>query len=351
MAPTNIQTLYAPLGGQCATGNLSDPEATYDKAAGRWLITMIAFNNSMSVNNLCVAVSTSSDATGTFHLYSFAFGANLPDYPKLGVWPDAYYVTTNSFPNGGAFTGAETCALDRTKMLAGSTATMICFQRGISDASLLPADLDGATPPPVGSQNYQMELASSTTLNLFKFHVNFALPSHSTFSGPTVLTVPAYTDACAATGTCGSEPSLGEQLDSLGDRLMYRLAYRNLGDTKPWWQITLLKQREPAMRPPRCVGMKSGNPGTVPVVFQQGTVGGGSNTIAFWMGSIAMDKNGDIALGFSASSSTLNPSIAYVGRIPTDPAGSMESPNVIIIGTGVQAANSFNRWATIAAWP
>ena len=98
------------------------------------------------------------------------------------------------------------------------------------------------------------------------------------------------------------------------------------------------------MRPPRCVGMKSGNPGTVPVVFQQGTVGGGSNTIAFWMGSIAMDKNGDIALGFSASSSTLNPSIAYVGRIPTDPAGSMESPNVIIIGTGVQAANSFNRW-------
>ncbi len=344
MAPTNIQTLYAPLGGQCATGNLSDPEATYDKAAGRWLITMIAFNNSMSVNNLCVAVSTSSDATGTFHLYSFAFGANLPDYPKLGVWPDAYYVTTNSFPNGGAFTGAETCALDRTKMLAGSTATMICFQRGISDASLLPADLDGATPPPVGSQNYQMELASSTTLNLFKFHVNFALPSHSTFSGPTVLTVPAYTDACAATGTCVPEPSPGEQLDSLGDRLMYRLAYRNLGDHEALVANHSIKATGTGNAASAVRWYEVRNPGTVPVVFQQGTVGGGSNTIAFWMGSIAMDKNGDIALGFSASSSTLNPSIAYVGRIPTDPAGSMESPNVIIIGTGVQAANSFNRW-------
>src|SRR5712671_4642251 len=69
MAPTNIQTLYAPLGGQCAKGNLSDPIATYDKAAGRWLITMIAFNNHFTTNDACVAISTSSDATGTFHLY------------------------------------------------------------------------------------------------------------------------------------------------------------------------------------------------------------------------------------------------------------------------------------------
>jgi len=125
MAPTNIQTLYAPLGGQCATGNLSDPVATYDKAAGRWLITMIAFNNTFTDNDSCVAISTSSDATGTFNLYSFSYGTTRPDYPKVGVWPDAYYVTTDSFPGGGSY---ETCALDRTKMLAGSAATALCFQ-------------------------------------------------------------------------------------------------------------------------------------------------------------------------------------------------------------------------------
>src|SRR5229473_3942167 len=144
MAPTNIQTLYTPLGGQCATGNLSDPIATYDKAAGRWLITTIAFNNAFTQSNSCIAVSTTSDATGTYHLYSFAFGRNLPDYPKVGVWPDAYYFTANTFPNGGSFTGAKTCALDRTNMLAGKTATMQCFQRTRDDFSLLPADLDGA---------------------------------------------------------------------------------------------------------------------------------------------------------------------------------------------------------------
>src|ERR1700730_6804037 len=139
MAPTNIQTLYTPLGGQCATGNLSDPIATYDKAAGRWLISMIAFNSSFSQNNVCVEVSTTSDATGTFNLYSFNYGCGLPDYPKLGVWPDAYYLTTDSFPGGGGFTGAESCALDRTNMLAGNTATSVCFQRSVVDFALMPS--------------------------------------------------------------------------------------------------------------------------------------------------------------------------------------------------------------------
>src|SRR5580700_2033564 len=229
MAPKNIQTLYTPLGGQCATGNLSDPVATYDKAAQRWLITMIAFNNSFSQNNACVAVSTTSDATGTYHLYSFDYKKTLPDYPKLSVWPDAYYLTTNSFPGGGFFTGAETCALDRTKMLAGSAATSVCFQRGGSDFSLMPADLDGATPPPAGTPNYQLELATSTKLDLYKFHVDFVIPTNSTYTGPTALTVAAYTDACAA-GPCIPQPSGGELLDALGDRLMYRLAYRNFTD-------------------------------------------------------------------------------------------------------------------------
>src|ERR1700694_3275439 len=229
MAPTNIQTLYTPLGGQCATGNLSDPVATYDKAAGRWLISMIALHNHFSQTNSCVAVSTTSDATGTYHLYSFNYKKTLPDYPKVGGWPDAYYVTTDSFPSGGFFSGAETCALDRTNMLAGNAATMICFQRGTSDFALLPADLDGATAPPAGSPNYQMELATSTKLNLLQLQLDFVTPTNSTFTGPTTLTVAAYTDACAANGTCVVQPSPGELLDALGDRLMYRLAYRNFG--------------------------------------------------------------------------------------------------------------------------
>jgi hypothetical protein len=343
MAPKSIQTLYTSLGGQCATGNLSDPIVNYDKAAARWVITMIAFNNTFTINDACMAVSTTSDATGTYHVYAFSYGKTLPDYPKVGVWPDAYYVTTDSFPSGGFFTGAETCAMDRTNMLLGNAAKMVCFQRKTSDFALLPADLDGATAPPAGSPNFQMDLASSTALNLYKFHVDFVNTSNSTFTGPTKLTVASYTDACAATGVCIKQPSPGEQLDALGDRLMYRLAYRNFGDHEAMVANHSIKASGTGNAPSAVRWYEIRNPGTSPVIFQSGTFGGGTIAAAFWMGSIAMDKSGDIALGFSVSSGSVKPSIRYTGRVPTDPLGKMESANVIIAGTGVQT-NSQHRW-------
>lgn len=340
MAPKSIQTLYTSLGGQCASGNLSDPVVNYDKAVGRWVITMIAFNNTFSQNNACVAVSTSSDATGTYHVYSFSFGNVLPDYPKVGVWPDAYYVTTDSFPNGGSFTGAKTCALDRTNMLLGNAATAICFQRGTSDFALLPADLDGSTAPPSGAPNYEMDLASSTKVNLYQFHVNFAVPSSSTFTGPVQLTVASYTDACASTGDCIPQPRPGELLDALGDRLMFRLAYRNFGDHEALVASHSIKGSGTTTSAARWYEFRS--PGSSPVVFQSGTVSGASG-VALWMGSIAMDKVGDIALGYSKASKSLDPSIEYVGRVPTDSLGTMESPSTIITGTGVQRSSQ-HRW-------
>jgi hypothetical protein len=344
MAPKSMATLYAPLGGQCATGNLSDPEATWDKAAGVWLITMIAYNNTFSQSNGCIAVSTTSDATGTYHLYSFDYKKTLPDYPKLGVWPDAYYLTTDSFPNGGNFTGAETCALDRASMLAGLPAISVCFQRNTSDYAMLPADLDGSTPPPVGAPNYEMDLATSTKINLYKFHVDFVVTSNSTFTGPTQLTVASYTDACATTGACIVQPSPGEKLDALGDRLMYRLAYRNFGDHEALVVNHSIKASGTGKAPSAVRWYEVRSPGSSPVIYQSGTVGGGTSPISQWMGSIAMDKNGDIALGYSRSGSTLDPSIAYVGRVPTDALGKMESAHTIVTGTGVQKSNSFNRW-------
>lgn len=340
MGPKNIQTLYTPVGGVCATGNLSDPVVNYDKAANRWLITMIAFNNNFSSNASCVAVSTSSDATGTYHIYSFSYGTVLPDYPKVGVWPDAYYITTDSFPSGRSFSGAESCALDRTKMLAGSAATSVCFQRNAADFALLPADLDGSMPPPAGAPNYQMDLgATATTLNLYNFHVDFVNTGNSTFTGPTKLTVAAYSDACSG-GACIPQPSPGEKLDSLGDRLMFRMPYRNFGDHE-----VLLASH--SIRPSSGTSVSAvrwyeiRNPSTTPTVFQQGSAQ--HPTLSAWMGSIAMDKVGDIALGASASSTTVKPIVAYAGRVPTDPLGTLESPKVIIAGTGVQQ-NSQNRW-------
>jgi hypothetical protein len=343
MAPKNLQTLYQPLGGNCALGNLSDPTVVFDKVAQRWVITMVAFNNFFSQNDICVGVSTSSDATGTYHLYDFNFHNVLPDYPKVGVWPDAYYLTTDSFPNGGFFTGAETCALDRTKMLAGQSAAAVCFQRGQGDFALLPADVDGNTAPPAGAPNFQMDLNNSTTLNLYKFHVNFAHPNQSTFTGPTRITVASYTDACPQNGTCIPQPSPGELLDSLGDRLMFRLPYRNFGSHEALVATHSIQGTGSGHAASAVRWYEIRNPSTSPSLFQQGTAGGGTSSIARWMASIGMDKVGDIALGYSKSGTTVDPSIEYVGRVPGDPVGTMESPSLIINGTGVQEASQ-HRW-------
>lgn len=220
-------TFWAGFGGNCQSFNGGDPIILYDKAAGRWVATQLAYNAGFSSNSYCVAVSTTSDALGSYARYEYNFGNQLPDYPKLGVWPDAYYWTSNTFPGGGSFIGAKSCAMDRAAMLAGTSAVSVCFQLTTNEWSLLPTDLDGSTPPPAGAPNYNIELWNSTTLRLYKFHADFAVPANSTFTGPTAITVASYSEYCFS--NCVPQPGTGQRLDALGDRLMHRLAYRNFG--------------------------------------------------------------------------------------------------------------------------
>jgi hypothetical protein len=330
---------WAGFGGPCQTQNGGDPIIQYDKAAGRWVAQQIAFAT-FSAASICVAVSTTSDALGSYARYEYAFGNQFPDYPKLGVWPDAYYLTVNTFPNGTSFAGARACALDRSKMLLGMPApTAICFQLTPTDSSLLPSDLDGSTPPPAGSPNYNIDLGTSTTLRLWKFHVDFAVPANSTFTGPTLITVASYTQRFANI----PQPSPGELLDSLGDRLMYRLAYRNFGTHEAIVaNHTVDNASKAAVR-----WYEIRSPGTTPTVFQQGTIA--ASLIHLWMGSIAQDKMGNIAIGFSASNNTtIKPSVVVAGRVPSDPAGTITFRSFMVRGTGVQTFTS-NRWGDYSA--
>src|SRR5437016_4161262 len=208
--PIAGNSLWSGFGAGCQTNNDGDPIVTYDKAANRWVFSQFSVSTTPFLQ--CVAVSTTSDATGTFNRYSFQY-SNFDDYPKMGVWSDAYYQTFNMFSN--VFVGADACAYDRTAMLNGQPATQICFQQGNSVGGLLPSDLDGATPPPAGSPNF-MVFFGSNNLNLFKFHVDFATPSNSTFTGPTVIPVAAFSPLCGG-GACVSQPGTNQQLDSLAD--------------------------------------------------------------------------------------------------------------------------------------
>jgi hypothetical protein len=337
LGPLQIKTLFSGFGGACQNGpSFRNPIVLFDKLANRWVISILASPNSFSTGLECVAVSTADDATGSFNRYSFSFGSNLGDYPKLGTWTDAYYLTVNKFSSVGTLVGADSCALDRTKMLAGSSATAQCFQKASTIETILPADVDGTTAPSSGEPNFQLQIkhnAAGSTLNFFKFHVDFTTPSNSTYTGPTTIGVTSYNQACGGQAACIPESGTTQLLDSLGDRLMFRLAYRNFGGHE---SLVVNHSVNPGL-----TGIVSGvrwyeirSPNTTPTVFQQGTFS--SATTNFWMGSIAMDKNGDIALGYSASSKNIHPSIAYTGRVPTDALGTLEPAKNVISGGGSQ---------------
>lgn len=335
--PVAGNTLWAGFGGGCQTNNDGDPIVQYDQLANRWIMTQFSVSTTPFLQ--CVAVSTTSDATGSYNRYSFSY-TNFPDYPKLGVWPDGYYISYNMF-NGNTFVGSRACAFDRTKMLAGQAATQICFQLSSSFGGLLPSDLDGSTLPPTGLPNYFIAFGTNV-LQSWQYHVDFTTPANSTFTGPTNLSVASFSAACSGGGTCIRQPSTNQRLDSLADRLMYRLSYRNHGGV----QSLVVNHSVTAGSSVGVRWYELRLSGTTLSVFQQGTFA--PDATYRWMGSIAMDKVGDIALGYSASSTSVRPSIRYTGRIPTDAAGTMEAENIVKAGGGSQL-RTLSRWGDYSA--
>ncbi len=343
--PRQISSIFTGVSGLCGQGptspNYTDPIVLYDKQAGRWFIAIVAANSSFGTGNQCIAVSSTSDATGAYHRYAFSFGTNVfNDYDKFGVWPDAYYGAFNLF-SPTRFLGARACAFQRSVMLVGTAAKAVCFTNA-NEFSFLPSDRDGATAPPVGEPNFFIDLFSSSALHLFRFHVDFTTPSNSRFTGPIAIAVTSFTQACAATGTCIPQSGTTDQLDSLGDRLMFRSAYRNFGSHE---SLVVNHAAKTSVAASGVRWYELRNPNATPVVFQQGTLTNGATSL--WMGSIAMDKVGDLALGFSESSSTIHPTVAFTGRTPSDPLGTMEGIAQIFAGAGSQTggtASGGNRW-------
>jgi hypothetical protein len=343
LGPTLINTIWKGFGGLCETTNGGDPVVLWDKLAQRWFVSQLAYTNSFNQFDLCIAVSQTADATGVYNRYAFSTGSDLPDYPKYSVWPDAYYGTNN----GGGGGGADPCAFDRKAMLAGNKAVAICFSRGFSDFGFLPSDLDGGTLPPTGAPAHYVELGTtSTQLNEYDFHVDFAHPKKSTFKGPNAITVPNYVSICSDGGNfaCVPQPSPGQLIDSLSGLLMFRLAYRNFGDHESMVVAHAVQpgKGSTATVATRWYELRATPPGSAFSLYQAGTFQ--NKTDNLWMASLAMDKVGNIAMGVSADNAkSLDTSVWYTGRVPTDPLGKMEAATVAVKGNAVQI-NTANRW-------
>jgi hypothetical protein len=334
--PVSGSTLFSGMGLPCET-NHGDGIILYDKIDGRWFFSQLLNNSPEAPTTVCIALSATSDATDVYYRYAFDLsnvlppGTTLSDYPKFGVWPDGYYYTANIF---GATSGVNLCAFDRGNMLVGNDATAQCFFSRTIGGSYLPADLDGSTPPPDGSPNFLLDLSGTGAVRLVKFHVDFAVPDNSTLSAPITIPVAPFTRPS------GGVPQLGstQTLATLGDRLMFRLAYRNFGDHE-----SLVANHSVAAS--GSIGVRwyelRGPNDDVPVVYQQGTYM--PDDVFRWMGSIAMDGAGDVAVGYSASSSDIHPAIRYTGRTPDDPLGALEDEHSILEGGGSQQP-TLSRW-------
>src|SRR3989440_10635791 len=231
LGPSGIATLWSGFGGVCQSNGHGDPVVLYDQIANRWVITQFA--GSGVPTDECIAVSTTSDATGSYNRYDFHLGNNFFDYPHVSVWPDAYYMSMNVFNSSGtAFLGPQPFAFDRAKMLEGVPATFITtgVTGGSNEDVYLPSDLDESILPPVGAPATFVEFPSTGAYRVFHFHVDFATPANSSF---TLFASPAaagFSLLCSTTRSCVPQSGTTNKVDGIGDRLMFRLAYRNFGD-------------------------------------------------------------------------------------------------------------------------
>ncbi len=359
--PALNNTLWAGFGGDCQTDNSGDPIVLYDQISDRWMLSQFTASGPTYFN--CVAVSQTPDPTGAYYRWAFSTGANFPDYPKYGFWSDALYISTREFA-GASFAGVGAYAVNRAQLIAGNPApTVISFLVTPASAGgafnigdgLLPSDLDGTTLPPGGTPNFFLGSmdqggpygAPQDALLLWKFTANFVTPPSSTFVLANTIPIAAYDTVfpCSPTSRdCIPQPGTAAKIDILSyrQRPMHRLAYRNFGTHQSlvtnqsveastnmagirWWEIR--------------------SPNSSPVLFQDATYAPGTvDTIHRWMGSIAMDSAGNMALGYSASNGTTTfPSSWYTGRLAGDPVNTMpQGEGSIVNGTGSQTGSA--RW-------
>ncbi len=357
--PYDTNVLWSALGtsNDCYVDDDGDGIVKFDQLAQRWIITQ--FQVTTSPFHQCMAISQTADATGSWTVFEFVpnpahgyFG----DYPKLAIWPNVYSMTFDFFnASGTRYEAGGICGMNRAALLASNpTATIVCASLASTDYALLPVDLDGSAYPPSANTNAlyleQADAASGSALYMYSAAYNFtantvtvgakqtiSVASYSSGCGTTstyCITQPAYTGAVGSTVQNGTFAA-NENLDSLEEHLMFRAAYRNFGSYESLTLSHTVKGSGTSQAAERWYEIRS--PFGTPTVYQQSTWSPDS-TLHRWMGSIAQDHQGDIALGYSGSNSSTFPSVYVAGRQSTDTLSTMESEIQLYAGQAQQVA-------------
>jgi len=345
LGPLNLSTLWDELPGPWNGTNDGDPIVLFDEEAQRWIITQFCVFTPTKYE--LFAVSETSDPLGAYHLYSFSFEM-MNDYPKIGVWTDGYYATYNMHNNG--FQGARITVVERDKMLNGDPdAQMIEFHR-VNLSSLMPADIDGENLPEPGLPCPIMDINNTTLqVSFWNINTNWEDPNSSTFTLGATFDVSPFSylpNTNDGEGGFVTQPGTDQKLDGLGGMIMNRLAYRKFDDHESMVVTHSIRVNSGSgvMRAaPRWYEFRRTNDNWE--LYQEGTYSPDDNHR--WMGSAAINANGDIALAYSISNSTdIHPSIRYTGRRDGDPLGEMTIEE-IEVKTGTLSQNHW-RWGDYA---
>lgn len=403
--PVVTKAVFAGFGGQCETRNNGDAVVRYDQLAGRWLIVMPIFGrghvrpdqpeprkdgqpaqtsppgrpgqpgapfqlvppaepNPANPNratpatagegpfSMCYAVSLTSDPLGQYYRYEF-LRPFFPDYPRPAIWPDGYYLPTSTSDD---LIQKHACVVERNKMLKGLPATEQCFV--IDGVNFLNnADIDGMGLPPRGAPNIMMAAGGAqlkhilfdNVILVWKFHVDWHNPANTELVGPTKIFVAPYQYLCGGQLTnCVPQPGTDSRLDSQGDKIMARLVYRKVnghesivavhsvnteagGGGVRWYEFRLDKNREP-------------------LLYQQGTYA--PDNFYRWMPSPAMDRKGNIGIGYSFGGTPNFPGQRFAGRLANDPLGQLTLRETILVeGESVQKVMRWQDYTQTAMDP
>jgi hypothetical protein len=361
VGPVNTSGLWSTFGGPCQTDNDGDAIVLYDRQADRWVISQFAVSSGQAV---CMAISKTSDPTGAYWLYQVNT-QRFPDYFKLGTWPDAnnnaYFMGTNS----GSQNQYDAYAMDRQNMLVGNSARAAQFFQGYPNL-MLPADCDGPNLPPAGSPGYfysfrdggQSYFGSppSDSLDIYQFHVDWATPANSSYSLTQSLTPSSggfasfnWTNCGFFVNCCLPQPGTTVKLAGGDWWPMKRLVYRNFVGVREAlvgsWTVDATGSSRAGIRWFE-LGKTNQAAGGSWSINNQGTHS--PDATNRWMPSIAMDRLGDIAVGYTAGSDTVYPSIRYATRLAGDAAGTMQTEATLYAGASSQTSTSC-RWGDYSA--
>jgi len=343
------------FGNQCDSENFGDPVILYDTFEDRWVLTDFAFtlDGGGNVNPpeafMCFAVSMTGDPiSGGWNFYSIRVTDGLNDYPKLGIWPDGIYMSANMFgyPAGAAYQGARVWALNKQQMYAGSQSVkVVTFDIGAGDFTAVPSNarLQTGTPPPGRPNFFLSSWNFLNALTVYKFHVDWDNIPLSTFTGPDVpLSATSWPNASPDNVPQSGTANL---IDAVAIRGMVQNNYTNYGGTESLWMPHTVRRANTAgFAAPRWYQVDITGGTVNPNIPQAATWDpDGANVMHRWMPSLALDRAGNMAMGYSTSSGSTFPSIAYAGRLAGDPVNTFsQTEQVMFAGTASQTTSA--RW-------